>query len=33
MNKYLNFVKGIYNIEPILDSYSVLDNRTLYKSK
>ena len=26
MNKYLNFVKSIYNIEPILDSYNILDN-------
>ena len=33
MNKYLNFVKSIYNIEPIFDSYHVLDNRTLYKAK
>ena len=33
MNKYLNFVKSIYNIEPIFDSYNVLDNRTLYKAK
>ena len=33
MNKYLNFVKSIYNIDPILDSYNVLDNRTLYKAK